>query len=81
VWALEEQRKRDSEVNKASSWEKCLDWQGRPEAETVVRRLRDNPKSLGLVSDEPEVLRDLLRPFRVDDESLMAIITAARLTE
>jgi hypothetical protein len=81
VWTLDEQQRRDVKANTESRWEDWLEWKGRPEVKTVVRRLRSNRKLLDVVSDDPSVLRDLLRPFTVDDESLDEIISAGRSTE
>ncbi|GAA1576640.1 hypothetical protein GCM10009804_36590 [Kribbella hippodromi] len=62
------------EVARLHSW---LVWRGREEHESVLRRIRGNPALRGLVRDNPAVMRDLLRPFVVDDDLLVEFADAA----
>jgi hypothetical protein len=78
VWTLEEQQRRAEVGGRSDRWEEWLAWEGREEAYIVVRRLRANPKLLDLVADDPALLRDLLRPFVVEDADLEAMIRSAR---
>lgn len=63
-----------SEVAQLRSW---LVWRGREEHALVLRRLREDPALRGLVRANPAVMRDLLRPFVVDDDLLVEFVNAA----
>jgi hypothetical protein len=80
VWALDERRQRDLEQGQDGDWEPWLRWRGRPEISTVIGRLREDRKLLDLVTQDPDRLRAILRPFVLDDESVAEMITAAQST-
>lgn len=78
VWALDEQRQRDEAAGRETNWDAWLAWAGRDETQTVVRRLQANHELLRMVTDDPDLLRRLLRPFHVEDDDLVAMLNAAR---
>lgn len=65
-----------SELARLRSW---LVWRGREEHGLVLRRLHENPALRRLVHSNPAVMRDLLRPFEVDDDVLAEFAAAAEL--
>jgi len=71
--AIEEQQRRlnsagdERGLERLRSW---LVWRGRHEHQVVTRRLRDDATFRKAVLRDPEVLRDRLRPFVVDDRLL-----------
>ena len=76
TWALEEQqRRRPVDPEQYAAW---LNWEGRHERVTVMRRLREQADLRRLVLADPSVLREILRPFSVDDETLRQMIGEAR---
>lgn len=62
-----------NEVAQLRSW---LVWRGREEHALVLRRLREDPALRKLVRTNPAVMRDLLRPFVVDDDLLVEFADA-----
>ena len=83
VAALDEQKRRMgergqfAEIARMAEW---LRWEGRPEAATVVRRIRENP-SLRIAIEEGDgaVLREILLPFSLSDEDISRVV--AQLSE
>lgn len=76
-WALEEHRRRTEAAGRGASWDRFLGWAGRSEGQVVITRLRADDRLRDLVTNDPEVLRHMLRPFRVEDADLKAMIDAS----
>jgi hypothetical protein len=76
-WALEEHRRRTEAGGRGTSWDRFLTWAGRSEEQVVITRLRDDDRLRDLVMSDPEVLREMLRPFRVEDADVKAMIDAS----
>lgn len=77
VAALAESFRRERGHGRGEQQEAWLMWGGRPERPETIRRLRATPRMRQLVSEQPSKLRELLRPFVVDDAALGEMIDAA----
>lgn len=69
-------RGRSDEAAQLQSW---LVWRGREEHSLVLRRLREDPALRKLVRNNPDVMRDLLKPFVVDDDLVVEFAAAATM--
>ncbi|MDO5082434.1 MAG: hypothetical protein Q4D89_03395 [Arachnia propionica] len=77
VQAITEQQRRREARRRAgnSDPQAWLLWRNRPEQEVVARRLAQDPALVQLArEDGGQVLRDLLRPFILDDNDVRTLL-------
>ena len=77
VAALNEHFRRDPARGQRRHQEAWFTWSGRPERKEVVRRLRSSARLRQMIAQQPEMLRDLLRPFDVNDADLGRMVKEA----
>lgn len=81
VAVLAEQRRRGAGRRRsgAVAEERWLAWRNRPERSTVVRRLARDPELLRLAGEDGgRSLRQLLRPFVLDDADVEELLRQVR---
>jgi hypothetical protein len=57
-----------------------LNWSGRSEHETVLKHIRSSLNMSRLVLSNPEIMREILQPFVVDDASMADFVRVAAET-
>jgi hypothetical protein len=59
---------------------KWLNWSGRSEHETVLKHIRSSLRMSRLILSNPEIMREILHPFVVDDASMADFVRVAAET-
>jgi len=84
VQALVEQQRRSEHRRQAGSSDPqaWLLWRNRPEQSVVLRRIAQDPTLIQLIrKDGGQTLRDLLRPFILDDADVQALLKRVETAE
>ena len=84
VQALVEQQRRSEHRRRAGSSDPqtWLLWRNRPEQSVVLRKLAQDPTLIQLIrKDGGQTLRDLLRPFILDDANVQALLKRVETAE
>jgi hypothetical protein len=62
----------------AAGRQRWLNWRGRPENTVVMSHIHNSPVVARYIISHPEIMRDWLRPFIVDDDSLAEFVEEAK---